>query len=124
MQLDSPVAQLRYLAAQNVAVEPVLVWGVLVGVQRYSSVYFAVPQVSDIAFFVLLIVFIEQLLHLEERKEKLERPCESQPTQPPLGENPSSLAGAVNKPFLGLDTGCSNTSCYSRELRGLFLVNW
>ena len=81
VQLYSPVAQLCYLAAQHVAVKSVLVRGVLIGVQRYSSVYFAVPQVSDIAFFVLLIIFIKQLLHLEERKEKLASqqcwPCES-----------------------------------------------
>lgn len=69
VQLDGAVAKLGYLAAEHVAVEPVLVGWVLVGVQCDGTVNFAVMEISDVPLLVLLVILIKELLHLLRGKK-------------------------------------------------------
>lgn len=68
VKLDGAVAQLSDLSAQYVAVKAILVWRILVGVKGYGPVDLAVVEITDVALLVWLVIFIEQLLHLEKRK--------------------------------------------------------
>lgn len=68
MELDGAVAKFRNFAAEHVIVKPVLVGRSFVGVKCYGCVDFAVVKVLDITLPIMLIIFMEQLLHLKSKR--------------------------------------------------------
>lgn len=71
VELNGAVAEFGYFATEHVAVEPVLVGRVFVGVQRDGSVNFTVMEISNVPLFVLLVILIKKLLHLLRKKRLL-----------------------------------------------------
>lgn len=71
VQLDGAVSKLSNLAAEHVAVEPVLVGWVFVRVQCDGSVNFTVMEISNVPLLVLFIILIKKLLHLLRNKKKI-----------------------------------------------------
>ncbi len=70
VQLNRAIPEPRDLAAQQVAVQSVLISWALVGVQRDGIVDLATVKVLDETFLVVLVVLIEQLLHLQRERRR------------------------------------------------------